>query len=303
MIVHQNILSYGSAHRSQYRLYPVTIRVLLGENVKTHYCVLKWPDPPQMTIAGARPTTTTICVDWHAHRKDLQRYGINALMIHRYDEITEMLETLAIAAHRRNVFISGSAHEYAPLGRDRIEALARQLGSQLIANGYHIVSGYGLEIRQIVLNGAMGTFYRKRNTRIGDRTHVRPFPLLPQDDPERAKIYDAHRHDLLSGTNATIFFCGNRVDRSTGAFERIAPGVVQESEITRKLGGHPIPIGVTGSAAQQLWQQVFASLDEYFPGIDIRSQFDILGNPNSSNDELVGAVLEILRRINLQPVR
>jgi hypothetical protein len=57
------------------------------------------------------------------------------------------------------------------------------------------------------------------------------------------------------------------------------------------------PIGATGHAARKLWEKVNGNLDTYFPDGGVKGHFKTLGKESSTNDELVDAVVGILKQI------
>lgn len=51
-----------------------------------------------------------------------------------YSEITDILRDIEVAVKRNNVFISGSAEDYADWGRDKAEELAAKISESLVKN-------------------------------------------------------------------------------------------------------------------------------------------------------------------------
>jgi hypothetical protein len=50
-------------------------------------------------------------------------------------------------------------------------------------------------------------------------------------------------------------------------------------------------------AARTLWDKVTGNLDTYFPGGGVKGHFRALGKESSTNDELIDAVIGILKQI------
>lgn len=92
---------------------------------------MRWPEKPKRG-AGNKAKYDYDMVRLGLRINDLKRYGIAALMIDEYKEITEILETLNRRAHRNNLFVSGSVHTYAPMDQQRIEQFAYLLGQEMI---------------------------------------------------------------------------------------------------------------------------------------------------------------------------
>ncbi|BCM94155.1 hypothetical protein IAD21_06058 [Abditibacteriota bacterium] len=271
------------------------IRVLLGANPRQHYCIMK---RPQYKGSGRKKAE----YDYEKRKlelrvSDLKRYGIEALLIDDYSEITEILKELGRRTHRRNVFLSGSAHDYAPLGQPRIEGLTRLLGQQLIKNGFNLVSGFGLGIASACLTGAMEEIYSDEGAYLNDRVVLRPFPQGISDPQERDALYSKYRNEMLSRVGATIFIAGNRQTNVRPGSE-VAPGVLEEFAILKQQRKYPIPIGATGSAAKQIWDEVVSSLKAFYPSEGVKAHFETLGNPNKTDEEIVAAVISILKQIS-----
>lgn len=139
------------------------IRVLLGNNPRQHYCIMKYPEK----TSGDATTQATYDykMRWLELRiSDLKRYGIEALMINDYAQITEILHILNKRANRNNIFVSGSTF---PRGGDleqRTEILANKIGREAINRNFNVVSGFGLEVGNAFLLGAMEAAHRDRET-------------------------------------------------------------------------------------------------------------------------------------------
>ena len=93
-----------------------------------------------------------------------------------------------------------------------------------------------------------------------------------------------------------ILISGNNRDPSNGKSE-VSAGVLEEFRIAQELGKRPIPIGATGDAARQIWQEVFQSLDTYFPEGGVKEHFAVLGDEAKTNDEIVNAVFAIAESV------
>lgn len=270
------------------------IRILMGQNPRQHYCVMKWPSKPT-----GRAKRRQADYDYDMRRLelrigDLKRYGIEALMIDSFTEITEILENLKKQAHRNNIFVSGSAHTYSAMPQDRVEKLARMIGERIIKEGLSLVSGLGLGVGGAVLIGAMEEVYRDNKTPLLDRVIMRPFPQFPPNDPNRAGLYTRYREDILSQVGFTIFLCGNKLDPVTGKVVA-ADGVLQEFKIAKALGKYPIPVGATGDTAKKIWDEVSAAPEKFFPAANVKTHLKTLGDPNKSNKQLLDAIFAIIK--------
>ena len=217
-------------------------------------------------------------------------------MVDEYSEITTILAELNRRVHLRDVFVSGSADSFDPLGDSRLNELCRLLGNRFIAEGLNVVSGVGLGIGGKVVIGALESLYKKHYYEASDRLFLRPFPQTPPTGMSLMEFWTKYRTDMLSKAGSCVYISGNKLDSTTGTFVE-AGGVIEEFEIATKLGKFPIPIGITGHAAKRLWEKVNSSLDTYFPGVNVKGHFKTLGKNSSTNEEIVDAVVGILKQL------
>jgi hypothetical protein len=279
------------------------IRALLGKDKGQHYAVMRWPSKPIRKDYGSQKAFQAAEARHEYDRTrldlrigDLQRYGIEALMVDEYSEITTILTELNCRVHLRDVFVSGSAESFDPLGEPRLDDLCRLLGRRLIDEGLNVVSGVGLGIGGKVVIGALESLYKKHYYAASDRLFLRPFPQTPPTGMSLKQFWTKYRTDMLSKAGTCVYISGNKLDSATSAVVD-AGGVIEEFDIATKLGKFPIPIGITGHAAKRLWATVSSSLDTYFPGVNVKSHFKTLGKISSTNVELVDAVVGILKQL------
>jgi hypothetical protein len=272
------------------------IRTLLGQqNQRPHFCIMRRVVKPK----GRGKALARYEYDKTKQELsiiDLKRFGIQAVMVDDFTQITEILRELHSNVYRRSIFVSGSAHKYEPLGRDRLEALAHNIGREIIKRGYNLVSGFGLGLGGIVVLGSLEELYLKdRSLSANSRTLIRPFPQRPPTTSTREELWTRHREEMLARSGFAIFICGNK--RAPGGKTLIADGVLEEWRIAKELGKYPIPVGATGYAAQKIWEEVNSSLDTFFPKGGVQTHFKTLGDEKSSNDEIIEAVFAIVKRI------
>lgn len=269
------------------------IRGLMGQDVHQHYCLIKSAD---------RPTSKDpkVMAEHQYNRRrqdlfvgDLKRYGIQAVMIEEYAEITGILEELNRLVYRKNVMVSGSAAEFAPLGQDRLEDLCRALGRAIIEHKHNLTSGFGLGIGSLVAMSSIETVYKKASGRIDERLTLRPFPQEAPQGMTREALWTRYREEMLSQAGSVVFIAGNkRVDGNVV----IANGCLEEFAIAKKLKRAPIPIGCTGHAAAQIWQEVYDGAEQFYAGVagDAREALKVLNDETATNDSVVKAVLALL---------
>jgi len=266
---------------------------------REHYCILRKPHVDDYTKAGvsAEEQARLFKVDSARfdHRvADMTRFGIQAVVIEKYEEIPELLAALHRSVSTRSIMISGAAHDYSPLGQDRVEALCEDLGRRLIEEGYDIVSGVGKGVGAAIMVGAHKALARPDASRLGQRLKLFPFPYWHAKDAERMAYYEANRAEMAAQAGLSIFIAGNKM--KDGKLVE-SPGVMAEFAEARKNHHFIIPVGATGHAALTIWKQVAADLKTFYGSIDVKGELDVIGNSGSSNEDLVASVLEILKKI------
>ncbi len=267
------------------------IRSLLGENQRRHYCIMKAVGKPKSRSRKAIEECEYETNRLQHRLSDLKRYSIQAVMIEEYSEITDILGELNRRCHFNDIFISGSAADFAPFGQDRLDSLCRALGNKLIREGFNIVSGFGLGIGGCVIQGAMQQLGHNDEGRL----QLRPFPQEPPPGQTLADHWTEYRHRMIEKAGSCIFVSGNKRDAAGNIVA--SEGVLEEFDICCRKGKFPIPIGATGHVAETLWQKVRTAVDKYFPDGGVSGHFDIIGNARKSDEQIVDAVVAILKRI------
>jgi Sir2- and TIR-associating SLOG family/SIR2-like domain len=269
------------------------IRVLLDTNQREHFAIMRRPERPKRVTGrlGAEYEYEQRKLDLRIG--DLRRFAIETVLIDDYSEIEALLEAVSAYAHRKNVFISGSAREFGAYGKDRLEELSRTLGRRLIEEGFNLVSGFGVGIGEHCVVSALKALYAVQKGREVDRVLIRPFPRSSGAAAHQRDANLQHREDLISRSGVVVFLAGNRA--GAGGVTEHSFGVREEFEVAKRLKRFVIPVGATGFVAKELWDEVVADVASYFPGLSVRSDLDLLADPGRSPDEHVEAVVRIVR--------
>jgi hypothetical protein len=272
------------------------IRGLLGKDTPPHYCIMRRPAKPRDPSGTAQADYEYGCRKLNLHVSDLQRYGIQTVLIDEYREITAILQELNRRAFFKNIFVSGSwTVGLDTFEVDRLCGFARLLGKEIIRRGYNLVSGYGWGIGSELIVGTLDAADEKFST-LRDRLVLRPFPRSVEGD-RKPKIFREWREAMLSLSGFSIFVAGNKPDRVTQEII-LGDGVMQEFEIgtTAPLANFPIPIGATGYAARQIWETVMKDPSRYYGRLDVKEPLQALGDKDITNDSVIEAIFEIVTR-------
>lgn len=93
-----------------------------------------------------------------------------------------------------------------------------------------------------------------------------------------------------------IFILGNKLADDDVV---IADGVLKEYEIAKQLDLVIVPVGFSGFAAEQIWQETMASFEETFPedNGEIRALYESLGSATDNPMEMISKVIDTLNAL------
>ena len=229
---------------------------------------------------------------------DLLRYGINAVIVDEYEEITLILEEIEKRILRRNIFISGAAAEYTPFSETTAKDLIHKLSFSLAEKSYKIVSGYGLGIGSIVINGALDYKLNSNYRNLDDLLILRPFPQIQSGEKSIKDVWTDYRQDMISKSGIAVFMFGNKIKDNEIVD---SDGMLEEFDICLKNNVIPIPIGATGSISEKLWDQVHSSIEDLYPdNKTLHASILKLGDSSLDNEEIIKNIIiaiNILQKI------
>lgn len=234
------------------------MRVLLGDNNRPHYYILKKITEPNRDNFEDEEYKKGLekykydLIKQELQIADLDRYGIKICLIDSYEEITEILEIILNRYKRKTVFLSGSAETYAPLDMQVAKDLIRKLSFELVKNGYKVVNGYGLGLGTYVINGITEYCYDHRNIKIEDSLKLMPFPLSAINSEQLRTTWEKYREEMISQSGIAIYMFGNK--QKDGEIIN-ADGVKREFNIAESYQLVNIPLAFTGSMAQELYSE------------------------------------------------
>src|SRR5690606_13139787 len=125
-----------------------------------------------------------------------------------------------------------------------------------------IVSGFGLGIGSIVINGALDYKINSNYRNLDDLLILRPFPQIQSGKNSIKEVWSEYRNDMISQAGISIFMFGNK-----NVEDKIVDsnGMMEEFEICLTNGVVPIAIGMTGYVSKKLWKKTTESMDKYYP--------------------------------------
>jgi hypothetical protein len=269
------------------------IRTRFTRNQRTHYCLMR------RRTRGTLEKKTDFeyaLIKQNLLAQDLLRFNIKTIFVAEYSEITGLLKTLEHRFRRRTVFISGSAEDYSPWDRSAIEGLVSSFARSLVEKNLRIASGFGLGLGSAVVRGAVQQIYSTRRRSIDEQLLLRPFPIGIADAKERQETFARYREELIAQAGIAFFFIGNKaVD---GRIIK-SDGVRAEFDLAKAHGLYVIPVGGLGWMAEELWNEVWADFDNYFPqnGKKVRPLLKTLGRFPANPSDLLGPLIGLVAQL------
>lgn len=261
------------------------IHTLLNENERDHYCFFK---RVQKEKGESDENFAYRKIKQDFREKDLKRYGIQAVFVDKYEEITDILKKIENVVYMNNVFISGSAEQFdLPWSKESAEDLAYQLSKTLVNRDYKITSGFGLGIGSSIINGALDEIYTTKYRHINEHLCLRPFPQGIANPAKRKSLSTKYRYEMLTQTGIAIFMFGNK--KKDGVIIN-ADGCWEEYEIAKSLGKIIIPLGSTGYVAKEILENIKKNISDFSYLSDYISDLESTVNPN----DLVNIVANIV---------
>lgn len=267
-------------------------RYLYKENQRTHYYLLKTLETAKFDSGEAYQNAVRA---QELFVEDMKNYGIQTVMIERYEEITEILTAIRERYLRKTVFISGAVYDYAPYGEKDFKLFISDLSAELIKDGFRIVNGYGLGLGNEVIAGALLEL-KKQHKPIDGNLTIRPFP---QGIANKADVWPAYRKEMISLTGVTLFFMGNKEETKGSGKVINSPGCRNEYDISKDNGNFLIPVGATGSMAEELYNEQMAVIAGGGTKYDVYiDYFKALGDKTLGLGDLKNVIMELLMKIN-----
>jgi hypothetical protein len=254
------------------------IKALLGTSVRTHYCFFeKVHDNGDSEEFVYNKTKQELIMS------DLSRYGIQAVMLEEYSQIPEILKAIEVRCNLNNVFISASLATPDGGWTDKSATdFAHKLSKTLVQHDFKITSGFGLGIGSAVINGALEEIMASKFKHIDEHLRLRPFPqFVSGDNTSLDDIWCRYRIDMIGDCGVALFMFGNK---NVNGNVVIANGMLKEYQIAKNAGKKIIPVGSTGGAARQIFDEVKENIGEfpylvpYIGALEIEIDLDKLVN-------------------------
>lgn len=265
------------------------------EDKRQHYCIVK------RYILGDHLNPDKATLDYNVKKQqliinDLKRYGIKTLLVDDYNEITSILNEIENRFRQRTVFISGSAEEYKPYGRNEALGFVHQLAKKIIKNDFRIINGFGWGIGSSVINGSLDAIYARPTKFSESQLILKPFPQFKSGNKELSEMWEQYRQKMISLSGISIFLFGNKLKDEDIV---TANGVIREFEISYERGNFCIPIACTSYATKEIYDKIIEQPEKYYDSPEsVVPQLEILADSGTSLIEKVNIVISLINKIN-----
>ena len=259
------------------------IRILLGENVRTHYCFMRRIHKEDYSSNEEYEYSLN---KFHLQINDLQRYGIQAVIIDEYSQIASILHLLQCRVLCKNIFISGAAYEYGVLGTQNGIKLIRELTHKLYCSNYKIITGHARGIGSYVISQVLEDCQLSIPA-LDKHLEIKAFPYQDKMNTDYDRMVHNYRVGIFKKAGISIFLFGNKLEENKLL---LAKGMWKEYQIAKEYNRYIIPVGITGYVAKEIWNDVHNNIEEY-PYLQ-----NTIDNLNSEMDveKLVQIIIDIV---------
>jgi hypothetical protein len=272
----------------------VLSRLRLSSPIRDHYCFMKKvtrlpEDDDELFQYRTRKQDLKIA--------DLKRYRIQTLQVEDFDSVPQILAEIERRFRKKTIFISGSAEEYGPWGRQVAQLFIHSLSKRIIASNLRIVNGFGWGVGSAVINGALEAVYENPRKFSEDQLVIKPFPQFETSGKKLPELWEAYRQRMISLAGVAILVFGNKIDDDGKIVQ--AKGVMREFEIAVQHGLIPIPIAATGYMAAEIFGEIEKDPKKYYGDNDtIFKAVKELSSGTISHEDIVKKVIFILQTLS-----
>lgn len=211
-----------------------------------HFAIVR---PPQRSDYTSNKTYQARLTQHRLWAKDLQRYGLKAVEVERYDEIPELLREIERRLASKRIWVSGSWPLNVPSDEaSNIYKFSEMLGKRIAETDRDLVTGAGVLVGSASLLGFVSALRKGDEWDIDRRLTARPFPQPLEGQPPNRREWTALRTELAQHAGAVVFVGGMKIEDGKKEPE-IAKGVLEEFELAKASGAFLLPIAATGGAA------------------------------------------------------
>jgi hypothetical protein len=177
---------------------------------------------------------------------------------------------------------------------DKVTKFTHNLSKAIVKNNFRIISGFGLGIGSTIINGALEEITTNKYKHINEHLLLRPFPQLVSGlDSSIKEHWTNYRIEMIKNCGIAIFIFGNKVVNNEVV---IADGMLEEFQIAKDRGKIIIPVGSTGGAAKNIYDEIKENIDNYPYLNDYLEDLGIESDP----DKLIKLITTIVCELRIK---
>lgn len=260
------------------------VNALLGANKREHYCIQKKVLEKDFDVEEKNPEDIKKEYDYAVIKqnlkiKDLQRYGIETILVDEYSEIPQLIQKIEDQYLKTTIFISGSISSYnTTWSEEKVNKYCYDLSNFLISKNYKIISGFGFGIGSSIINGALDRIYESKYRHVNEYLSLFPFPQYETGGKTLAERWTENRKEMISLAGVCIFIFGNKIDANGEIVD--ATGMLEEFNIAKEKGKIIIPIASTEFTAKKIFDEMKESGDYTY----LNNYWNVLENEENAEN-------------------
>lgn len=172
--------------------------------------------------------------------------------------------------------------------KKKVNQFCYDLSRFLVSKNYKIISGFGLGVASSIINGALDEIYRTKYRHVSEHLGLFPFPQNVNGEKLLTERWTENRERMISESGICIFIFGNKTDNGEVVS---ASGMMEEFRIAKERGKVIIPIGSTGFAAKEIFDEMkesgdYSYLNDYWN--DLENEEDVIKVFNTIHEIIEG---------------
>ncbi len=263
------------------------IRILIGKSAREHYCFIK--ELKKEDYEDYKDYDYDL-IKQELYIKDIRRYGIKAVMIEEYSDISEIFERVKKRYLSNKIFVAGSCREYGNWKSNDAYVFLNKLGYELIRQRNSVSTGLIEGVGPQLVSGAL-TRINEDKLRVDKYLTIKTLPLINGNashlDKDAKKMF---QDNMISEVGIVLFLFGNQF---YDGVLKSSNGVLEDFRRAKEQGRYIIPVGSTGFASYEILLELEKDPIKYeylLPYInDLKEEKDI--------DELVTLILRVINHI------
>jgi SLOG family protein/SIR2-like protein len=268
------------------------MRSTLEQRSRVHYAVMR-SVRKDFALEKRDPTAAQRQLDDERLRqeqqiKELYRYGIETVLIKKYREVRSILKSIEREIFRKTVCVLGAFEESRAFTQANLADFCNKMVCRLIDEDFKLVTDLGRNVGDSIVDAVMSKLEGTGESAIDNHLVTKPCPRYFHDRRNASAFNRERRKALIAGCRFVILIGGTNTDWDQ---------LLDDFESARTLKKVVIPIGPTGSGAEQIWRTIQQQFRVFYPDAVSPEVFEQLNDSRLDNQKLVDAVFRIIESV------